>query len=144
MARSPQEAVSIAVTMTLTIAPHDPRTAVQVPRLVISCEHAGHRVPAAYCAAFAGAEPLLRTHRGWDPGALVLARQMAGALGAPLLCGHHHALAGRPEPVDGPQAAVFSHQPRAVDRQSNGHRQHPLPAVPRRGGGRHRWHHPEP
>ncbi len=65
-------------------APSDHRTAGAAPHLVVSCEHGGHRVPAAYRAAFAGAEALLLTHRGWDPGALVLARQMATALGAPL------------------------------------------------------------
>ena len=54
------------------------------PALVISCEHGGHEVPPAYAALFEGHEALLPTHRGWDPGALELARQMALALGAPL------------------------------------------------------------
>lgn len=52
--------------------------------LIVSCEHGGHRVPAASRAAFAGAEALLLSHRGWDPGALTLARQLAAALQAPL------------------------------------------------------------
>ncbi|MDB5886888.1 MAG: N-formylglutamate amidohydrolase [Polaromonas sp.] len=52
--------------------------------LVITCEHGGHEVPPAYAALFAGHQALLPTHRGWDPGALELARQMAGTLGAPL------------------------------------------------------------
>ncbi|MBH1957766.1 MAG: N-formylglutamate amidohydrolase [Burkholderiales bacterium] len=52
--------------------------------LIISCEHGGHEVPAAYAPLFAGHEALLPTHRGWDPGALELAQQMAQALGAPL------------------------------------------------------------
>lgn len=67
-----------------TAPPPQPTAATAAPRLVISCEHGGHRVPAAYREAFAGAEALLRTHRGWDPGALVLARQMAATLAAPL------------------------------------------------------------
>ncbi len=54
------------------------------PAAVISCEHGGHHVPQAYRALFADAEALLHSHRGWDPGALVLARQMALALAAPL------------------------------------------------------------
>ena len=54
------------------------------PVLVISCEHGGNEVPPAYAALFAGHEALLPTHRGWDPGALELARQMAQAFGAPL------------------------------------------------------------
>ncbi len=52
--------------------------------LVISCEHGGREVPAEYDARFAGAEAVLASHRGWDPGALVLAREMASALAAPL------------------------------------------------------------
>lgn len=51
--------------------------------LVISCEHGGHEVPSAYAACFVGHEALLETHRGWDPGAQQLGRQMADALGAP-------------------------------------------------------------
>lgn len=54
------------------------------PALVISCEHGGNEVPPAYAALFEGHEALLPTHRGWDPGALELARQMAGTLKAPL------------------------------------------------------------
>ena len=52
--------------------------------LVITCEHGGNEVPAAYAALFAGHQALLPTHRGWDPGALELAQQMAQALEAPL------------------------------------------------------------
>ena len=52
--------------------------------LIISCEHGGFEVPADYAAAFAGQQPLLLSHRGWDPGALQLARQLADAFGAPL------------------------------------------------------------
>ena len=52
--------------------------------LIITCEHGGNEVPAAYAPLFGGHEALLATHRGWDPGALALARQMALALSAPL------------------------------------------------------------
>ena len=54
------------------------------PCLIISCEHGGREVPAAYAAFFSGHEALLESHRGWDPGALQLGRQMAEAFGAPL------------------------------------------------------------
>lgn len=54
------------------------------PALLISCEHAGRRIPPRYRALFAGHEAVLRSHRGHDPGALALARQMAAAFGAPL------------------------------------------------------------
>jgi predicted N-formylglutamate amidohydrolase len=53
-------------------------------RLFITCEHAGNDVPATYRPLFAGHEHLLATHRGWDPGALTLARDMAERFSAPL------------------------------------------------------------
>ena len=52
---------------------------------LITCEHGGNRVPARYRALFAGSGDALSTHRGYDPGALALARDMAGALAAPLI-----------------------------------------------------------
>jgi predicted N-formylglutamate amidohydrolase len=52
--------------------------------VLITCEHGGNRIPPRYGSLFAGFETLLRSHRGYDPGALTLARQMAGALAAPL------------------------------------------------------------
>lgn len=53
--------------------------------LLITCEHGGHRIPAAYRALFATHQALLQTHRGFDIGALDLARGLAGALAAPLV-----------------------------------------------------------
>ena len=53
-------------------------------RLVITCEHAGNVVPERYRPLFVGHEHLLPTHRGWDPGALLLAREMAERFHAPL------------------------------------------------------------
>jgi len=54
-------------------------------RLVITCEHAGNVVPERYRPLFAGmVQHLLPTHRGWDPGALSLAREMAERFHAPL------------------------------------------------------------
>jgi predicted N-formylglutamate amidohydrolase len=41
-------------------------------------------VPKRYAALFVGHEHLLPTHRGWDPGALLLAREMAKRYAAPL------------------------------------------------------------
>ena len=52
--------------------------------LIITCEHGGNEVPPAYGLMFADHEALLETHRGWDPGALELAQQMAQAFDAPL------------------------------------------------------------
>ena len=53
-------------------------------RLFITCEHAGNVVPKQYRHLFGGHEHLLPTHRGWDPGALLLAREMARRYSAPL------------------------------------------------------------
>lgn len=52
--------------------------------LIITCEHGGNQVPAAYATLFAGCEALLDTHRGWDAGALSMAQQLATAFNAPL------------------------------------------------------------
>jgi len=51
---------------------------------LISCEHGGNRIPSRYRHLFAGFEALLQTHRGYDAGALTLARDLAGVLAAPL------------------------------------------------------------
>lgn len=53
-------------------------------RIVVSCEHGGRDVPPAYAEWFADAEALLESHRGWDPGALDLARDLATRFDAPL------------------------------------------------------------
>ncbi len=54
-------------------------------RLILTCEHAGNRVPARYRPLFVGmVRHLLPTHRGWDPGALLLARELARRFSAPL------------------------------------------------------------
>ena len=50
--------------------------------LIVSCEHGGNRVPAPFRKLFAA--KFLESHRGWDPGALELARDVARATGAPL------------------------------------------------------------
>ena len=52
--------------------------------LLITCEHGGNRIPPRYRPLFAGFEAILRTHRGYDAGALAVARQMARLLDAPL------------------------------------------------------------
>lgn len=52
--------------------------------LVLTCEHAGNRIPAQYVHLFRGAADVLATHRGWDPGALTLAKLLSRELGRPL------------------------------------------------------------
>jgi predicted N-formylglutamate amidohydrolase len=53
--------------------------------VVITCEHGGNRIPAPYCDLFLPYRALLDSHRGYDPGALVIARALAKALIAPLV-----------------------------------------------------------
>jgi predicted N-formylglutamate amidohydrolase len=54
-------------------------------RLVLTCEHGGNRIPREYAPLFRGAKDVLASHRGWDPGALTLARTFARRLRRPLL-----------------------------------------------------------
>lgn len=51
---------------------------------LVTCEHGGNRVPSRYRPLLAGQETLLHSHRGYDAGALRMAREMAAALDAPL------------------------------------------------------------
>jgi len=53
--------------------------------LLLTCEHGGNRIPAPYAHLFRGAADVLASHRGWDPGALPLARHLARSLNRPLL-----------------------------------------------------------
>jgi predicted N-formylglutamate amidohydrolase len=52
---------------------------------LITCEHGGNRIPATYRGLFRGRRALLDSHRGYDPGALVMGRALAKAFRAPLL-----------------------------------------------------------
>jgi len=54
-------------------------------QLILTCEHGGNRIPAAYRHYFNKATSLLNTHRGLDIGALSVARQLANTFPAPLL-----------------------------------------------------------
>jgi len=53
------------------------------PLLLVTCEHAGRRIPTGFARDEALAAAL-ETHRGWDPGALPLARLIARRLGGVL------------------------------------------------------------
>ena len=52
---------------------------------IITCEHGGNRVPAPYRLLFRGQRALLDSHRGYDPGSLVMATALASAFAAPLV-----------------------------------------------------------
>lgn len=53
--------------------------------MVITCEHGGNRIPALYRHLFRNCRTLLDSHRGFDPGALIMATAMARNFTAPLL-----------------------------------------------------------
>jgi len=52
---------------------------------IITCEHGGNRIPAPYRRLFRGQRALLDSHRGYDPGSLVMAKALARAFAAPLV-----------------------------------------------------------
>jgi predicted N-formylglutamate amidohydrolase len=52
---------------------------------VVTCEHATAHVPAGWASELAGRRGLLRTHRGFDLGALRAARRIARRLGTTVL-----------------------------------------------------------
>ncbi len=54
--------------------------------VLLTCEHGGNRVPAQFASLFRGRRELLDSHRGYDPGALELARTCARRLQRPLHC----------------------------------------------------------
>jgi predicted N-formylglutamate amidohydrolase len=58
---------------------------VAIDSFLITCEHGGNRVPAPFQRLFRGRRALLNSHRGYDPGALVMARELARACRALLV-----------------------------------------------------------
>lgn len=59
--------------------------ATQRDAFLITCEHGGNRIPARCRELFTGQQPLLDSHRGYDAGALVMARTLGKAFEAPLV-----------------------------------------------------------
>jgi predicted N-formylglutamate amidohydrolase len=53
-------------------------------RLLITCEHAGHEIPENYKYIFKNAEDEIKSHRGWDPGAAIVALATGNNLGVPV------------------------------------------------------------
>lgn len=53
--------------------------------VVLSCEHGGNEVPAEYAHLFEDASGVLASHRGWDIGALGVARRFAELTSFPLI-----------------------------------------------------------
>lgn len=53
--------------------------------IILTCEHGGNRIPAAYRKLFKNQGEVLKTHRGLDIGALEVAKLMQKKLKAPLI-----------------------------------------------------------
>lgn len=53
--------------------------------MLVTCEHGGNRVPPRYRQLFRGLQRSLNTHRGYDFGALRMAREMSASFEAPLV-----------------------------------------------------------
>jgi predicted N-formylglutamate amidohydrolase len=54
-------------------------------RLLLTCEHGGNRIPREYASLFRGAAAqAVDSHRGWDPGALDLARRLGRTFDVPV------------------------------------------------------------
>lgn len=51
--------------------------------LVITCEHGGNQVPPKFASVFKNRKKELNSHRGYDPGALELAKELSETLGSP-------------------------------------------------------------
>lgn len=52
--------------------------------VIVTCEHGGNTVPPEYRSLFRGRGRLLGSHKGYDAGALALARKISSTLGCPL------------------------------------------------------------
>ena len=52
--------------------------------LIVTCEHGGNDIPADFASLFDGFRETLDSHRGYDPGAIGLARHIADILDVPL------------------------------------------------------------
>jgi predicted N-formylglutamate amidohydrolase len=62
------------------------------PQVIITCEHATHRIPKKYLPLFAQAGGILETHQGYDIGAAELSRHLSRQLPAPLFLGTYSRL----------------------------------------------------
>ena len=56
-----------------------------IDAFLVTCEHGGKQIPASCRSLFHGYEALLKTHRGYDPGALLMAQELARSFAAPLV-----------------------------------------------------------
>jgi predicted N-formylglutamate amidohydrolase len=92
----------------------------QPTTVIVTCEHAGNEIPPEYEPLFAGAAPVLASHRGWDPGAMGYAIRVASRLSAPLVATRvSRLLVEVNRSPDHPE--VFSRYTRDADRPTRQH-----------------------
>lgn len=60
--------------------------------LVLTCEHASYQIPEEFRRLFNGQGRRLRSHQGWDPGALEVASRLQRGFSAPLVAGAYSRL----------------------------------------------------
>jgi predicted N-formylglutamate amidohydrolase len=87
-----------------------------MPNFFFSCEHASNKIPPAYASLFVGHAALLKSHRGWDPGALELAQFLARAFRAPIVTGRYSRLLVDLNRTEG-HSAAFSTLSRAAGKE---------------------------
>jgi predicted N-formylglutamate amidohydrolase len=88
-----------------------------VDSFTITCEHGGNRIPALYRPLFRGQRALLDSHRGYDPGSLVMAKALTSAFAAPLVASTvSRLLIDLNRPIGHPQ--LFSAMTRAAPAQA--------------------------
>lgn len=57
----------------------------QASFVIITCEHGGNKIPPELSPLFKGKKEILKSHRGWDPGALGTAKKISTSLNVPLI-----------------------------------------------------------
>ena len=85
-----------------------------VQKVILTCEHAGNRVPTEYAKLFQGKQHVLDGHRGWDPGSVELGKTFKRRLKAPLFCAHFTRLLVEPNRSIG-HCRLFSEFTRDLD-----------------------------
>ena len=99
--------------------------------IVVTCEHGGNRIPRRMPVSFAGGSASCATHRGYDPGALVMARELAAALARAARGLDGEPPADRPQSVALESATSWSDATRALPpAERAAHRSASLRAVP--------------
>lgn len=54
------------------------------PSVILTCEHGGYEIPDDLKSLFQSCDDRLKSHRGWDPGALALTLSLSEKLGYPV------------------------------------------------------------